>query len=1097
MNSGELPSKSDSVSKLKDPQLIIPKAGQMVHVRNRPGVVRDVIPFSSSAGESTHAVSVEYFDGWLHPAAEEVIWEREVGARIVSNLAIPRISEHAHEPDAPERLAAFLDSYRWSAVNHLGAKAETAEDVRLVAPWHSAIQVEDYQIYPVLKSLLMPRVTLLLADDVGLGKTIEAGLIVSELFARRRIRRVLIVCPASLQRQWRDELREKFYLDFVVVDRDETFRMQRTLGVDSNPWSTYPRIITSMDYLRQRDVLESFRAATEGIAKQNGAALPWQMLIVDEAHNLFPSRFGDETDRYMMLREISPRFEHKLFLTATPHNGYTVSFTGLLELLDPVRFRQTAIMEAQDHEQVQLAMVRRLKSELDPPGGPSRFPKRHVEGLPVSLAAEEKRLFEALREYRRTALELLAKVGNRERRIGDFLMTLLAKRLLSSSYAFACTWWQHVEGVDIGKVGEDVIEHAVARAETPVNDDEEKGLREADVARQGGAWLSAFSRELRSTMDDVGDCLDKLGWDATVIKAGFSATKREPADARWDILSRWIDQRLKLHGHLRKDERLIVFTEYKHTLDYLVRRFRRVGLESPQLQTLYSDVKGTAREQIKEAFNDPESPLRILLATDIASEGINLQTSCRYIFHQEIPWNPMRLEQRNGRVDRHGQSREVHVFHFSSEDESDLRFLAHVVKKVEQAREDLGSVGQVLDRAILEHFTTREVAESEMDQRVDAVLRDDVDSNDVVSRDKGTTDLYAKTLQRLRATELRLGLSPEGLARLLSVGMQTEGGLIEPLDEKGVYRIRVIPPVWKQLVKETIQITSGKLQGSLPRIVFDPAYFESVENGRKIYRVRSDTALVRLGHPLMRRALWALRRQLWEPTGLTRWTVQSARLPAGIDQVLLLHLMLEVSNQLREVAHQEVLAVTFQVSGDHLTPVVDELWREMEHLERSPLPGPSLDSWSSLIADHWPAHESFILDYAKSRRTTAEREFQQIMASSLKSELEREKDRFSSRIREIQNRPKWLQKQLAEVERQHHRLEQGFLMPEYRAYEEQRLRDLEWQIAGSHFEQMKGIVERERDRMLNSVLPKRFALGSIDLQPLAVEYIVSAGRSTR
>src|SRR5258707_6215958 len=109
----------------------------------------------------------------------------------------------------------------------------------------------------------MPGISLLLANDVGLGKSIEAGLILSELFARRRIRRVLIICPASLQLQWRDEMRDKFHLDFTIVDRDETFRLQRNIGVDSNPWASYPRIITSMDYLRQKDILESFLAATK------------------------------------------------------------------------------------------------------------------------------------------------------------------------------------------------------------------------------------------------------------------------------------------------------------------------------------------------------------------------------------------------------------------------------------------------------------------------------------------------------------------------------------------------------------------------------------------------------------------------------------------------------------------------------------------------------------------------------------------------------------------------------------------------------------------------------------------------------------------
>jgi SNF2 family DNA or RNA helicase len=464
----------------------IPKPGQSILVRNRPAVVRDVRAFSSPTTVAAHAVQVDYLDGWSHPEADQVIWEREVGARVISSLTLPRIGQGPVHPDVPSRLKAFLDSYRWSAINTLLPPREREpEEVRLVAPWHSAVQIEDYQIYPVLKSLLMPRVSLLLADDVGLGKTIEAGLIISELFARRRIQRVLVVCPASLQGQWRDELKDKFHLDFIIIDRDETFRIQRSLGMDSNPWATFPRIITSMDYLRQRDILNCFHAASGGLTGKDQSKFAWHMLVVDEAHNLFPSRFGDDSDRYMMLKQLSPVFEHKLFLTATPHNGYTVSFTGLLELLDPVRFRQTLIMDEHDHEQVQLTMVRRLKSEINRPGEIERFPRREVKAIPVAFAKPEKELFAALRDYRKAALEFLSKVGLRERRIGDFLLTLLTKRLLSSSYAFACTWWQHVEGVQLGEAETDAMDHAVSRAETPVNDDEEKDLRDLDVARQG------------------------------------------------------------------------------------------------------------------------------------------------------------------------------------------------------------------------------------------------------------------------------------------------------------------------------------------------------------------------------------------------------------------------------------------------------------------------------------------------------------------------------------------------------------------------------------------------------------------------------------
>jgi len=1077
----------------------------MVLVRKRPAIVRDVIASAPSTTAVLHALEVEYLDGWAHPESEELIWEREADARIIASLALPRISE-TPSPDQPEKLRAFLDSYRWSAVNSLNANDDSSEQsVRLVAPWHSAVQVEDYQLYPSLKALLMPRVTLLLADDVGLGKTIEAGLIVSELFSRRRIRRVLVVCPASLQRQWRDELQEKFYLDFTIVDREETFRMQRTLGVDANPWSTYPRIITSMDYLRQPDTLNSMLAATRGLTSDGEALLPWQMLIVDEAHNLFPSRFGDDTERYLMLKQISPHFEHRLFLTATPHNGYTVSFTGLLELLDPVRFKQTALMDDDDHAQVNLAMVRRLKSDFAKLGQPNRFAKRAVEGLPVEIAGPELALFNALREYRTAALDLLGRTDRRERHIGEFLLTLLTKRLLSSSYAFACTWWEHVAGFNTGQGEEDTLDHAIKRAESPVNDDQEKDDRETDVAREGGGWLAQYSQRLKPEVAAVSKSLERLGWSSEVIKNGLNP-RTLPPDARWEILANWIEVNLKDKGKLLKDERLIIFTEYKHTLDYLLLRFEQFGIERPELERIFggasvsrkadrtSTISTNQRDLIKKSFNDQDSPLRILIATDTASEGINLQTSCRFVFHQEIPWNPMRLEQRNGRVDRHGQARDVFVYHFTSDDEADLKFMAHVVKKVEQAREDLGSVGQILDQTILEHFTKQTVDEATIDARVETVRRDEPDATDIESSDHGTLDVYAQSLQRLRATEMDLGLSADRLAEVLTQAAEIEKGQLEKTAESGVFRMKVVPPAWKKLVKETLEIKKGPQLGSLPKLVFDPAYFEASENGRRIYRKRTDTSLVRLGHPLMRRALWTLRRQLWEPTALSRWTITAAKLPHGVNEVLVLHLMLEVTNALREPSHQEILTESFQVNGDHLTPLLPDLWSHLSSVARRPLKREELAESVSKIQDNWTTHEQHIRDSISRRRQELTKHFSGVMSEQRNEQASREKTRFSHRLREIQNEPKWLERQRAELDLQRARLLQPVLFAEEQALAEQRLKDLEWEVMHSHIEQMKQLLERERKRMLETILPKRFTLVSLDLQPLTVEYIVSDDR---
>jgi superfamily II DNA or RNA helicase len=1082
----------------------IPQAGQTVIVRNRPALVRSVDERTHPSMAATHEVQVEYIDGWPHPHSDYLIWELERGARVVASLAIPRIDEPDHLPDDPALLHAFLRANQWSAVNRLAAQRDQDEqELRLISPWQSAVQVEDYQLYPVLKALLMPRISLLLADDVGLGKTIEAGLILSELFVRRRIRRVLIICPASLQLQWRDEMRAKFNLDFTIVDRDETFRLQRDLGVDSNPWMSYPRIITSMDYLRQGDVLGSFVAATNSLSGKFEAILPWQMLIVDEVHNLTPSHFGDDSDRCSMLRRITPFFEHRLFLSATPHNGYTVSFTGLLELLDPVRFQQKARLDEHDHQQVSLTMVRRLKQELTQEGEQDRFAPRYVEALPIPVQGLEKQLFDALRAYRESLRTVLGQVNKRERHLSEFLIKLLTKRLLSSSYAFAWTWWRHVEGENLHEdaiEAVEVTEHAIGRAERPINDDQERSLREEDAIQQTGAWLKRYAEPLQVERQAVSSCLIQMGWSADALQQPLNSVPL-PADAKWDRVWQWINDHLKQGNRLRDDERLIIFTEYKHSLDYVMERLRRAGLASPQVESLYGGATSEQRERIKDAFNDPRDPLRILVGTDTVSEGISLQTTCRYVMHQEIPWNPMRLEQRNGRVDRHGQERDVFVFHFTSDDEADLLFMARVVEKVNQARTDLGSVGQVIDSAIVQHFTEGSLSLDEFDQCVRTAQRDPQEQADLQTHDRGGLAFNALAMQRLAATEMALGLTPEHAAALLQQAVAHEQGeLIETEDGKA-YRFRVVPPTWKKLVKETIERQNDALT-ALPKLVFDPLYFEERHNGRRIFKPRTDAELIRLGHPLMQRAIGVLRRRMWDGQGMTRWTEEGCALPSQIQELLLLHMFLEVTNAFREVAHQEVMVVPFEIRGNRLYHLDSGLWAQVNPLPRFPLTSQELGKHVPLVRERWPEHQRQIRDLLVQQRNDYRQEFAARMQQRYREEVRATKAIFDERLRELeqQQKPNHLKAMHREIEEQRKKLLQPVLFSELLLEQQQQLRlldEAEWELhAIDYLDQMKQMVSAEQQRMLEYVLPKRYALATVDVQPLAIEYLIRSTGNT-
>jgi hypothetical protein len=267
--------------------LALPDPGQLVEVRQRSFVVSEV---SRSAAPPDllrpgldghqHLVTLSSVEDDAYGEELRVVWELEPGARIHEKSALPEPTGF----DEPRRLDAFLDAVRWGAVSSADVRA-------LQSPFRSGIDIEDYQLDPVVRALGMPRVNLLVADDVGLGKTIESGLVAQELILRHRVRTVLVVCPASIQIQWRDQMREKFGLDFRIVDSSLMKDLRRSRGLRVNPWTHFPRLITSIDFLKRERVMRLFH---EVLPAEGEPAFPrrFDLLIVDEAHNAAPAGTG-------------------------------------------------------------------------------------------------------------------------------------------------------------------------------------------------------------------------------------------------------------------------------------------------------------------------------------------------------------------------------------------------------------------------------------------------------------------------------------------------------------------------------------------------------------------------------------------------------------------------------------------------------------------------------------------------------------------------------------------------------------------------------------------------------------------------------------
>ncbi len=316
----------------------------------------------------------------------------------------------------------------------------------------------------------------------------------------------------------------------------------------------------------------------------------------------------------------------------------------------------------------------------------------------MDFSSAEKRLIEAFNSFRSQVRTRIASQAKKRQCAGSFAIEILGKRLLSGAVTFAESWRRCKLGLREDDPADDrELLAAQQSLEEEAADDRETEQRQATASTVIGAWLKAFVGELDVPIAALDSALGQLGLDLD----GPPLPNQDPRqDARYTALTQLIDRLLRDGDRWKPDERLVIFTEYKTTLDYLLRRLRAdFPSEAERFLHLFGGMDDAQREQIKQRFNDPAADVRVLVATDAASEGLNLQSTARYVLHFDCPWNPSRLEQRNGRLDRHGQARDVHVFHFASDQDADLRFIAYLITKVDQIREDLGATGELFDEA--------------------------------------------------------------------------------------------------------------------------------------------------------------------------------------------------------------------------------------------------------------------------------------------------------------------------------------------------------------------------------------------------------------
>ncbi len=1072
-----------------------PQPGMLATLRNRRGIVSGVEPFDAPEGV-VNLVSVEYVDGDGQPE-DRVLWEIEPGARVVPPAALPDV--HGEASMNKGEFDAMVRAARWSAISpYMDPDGPEGPLTRfpISAPLHGAIQPEDYQLMPLLKAMLMPRIALLIADDVGLGKTVEAGLILAELIIRRKLRRVLILTPASLKAQWREEMREKFAIEFDEVDRHATNELRKRMGFDANPWRTFQKVVCSYHYLKQPDVLEQFCAASRTPA--GSPHLPWDLLLVDEAHNCAPPAMGEESDLAKMLSVIAPLFEHRIFLTATPHNGHTRSFTGLLEKLDPVRFHQVSELKGAARKRVPDVVVRRLKREINAASDTPRFGDRCPTPVPVSLAPDEQGLARAFREFRSKLRQLIAQSHRREQLAGSFAVEILGKRLLSCPFTFANSWQRYMDGIAREKQAEiSDVRAAQKRLDEETEDDLEAESRAGFAAGAVGAWLKPLADELRSEMSAVDESLRVLGlWGDQCLPK---------ADSRYEALRHVIRESLFAGRRWRDDERLVIFTEYKTTLDYLYGRLKADFSGEGRIQLLYGGMDADDREAIKASFNDPSDRVRILVATDAASEGLNLHETARLLLHFDVPWNPARLEQRNGRLDRHGQARDVTVFYFESDDDADIRFLGYVVSKVNAIREDLGAVGEIFDAAFEKRFidgyddaeirrgleraveTARARMELPRDRRASAA--DSVDRESPLSE--------KREMERLRSLRDELDISPEALRSTLETALSIDSGLprLSGPDERGRFAfVHPIPAAWENLVDDTLRVARGSgAKGALCKLLFDPAHCMSSVGGRPVFRAVAGSALMHLAHPMYHRALAAFARLRFPGPATerkaTRWTVTRGAVPDGADALVLVTIEEIAVNELRETFHHWVRTVRLPVRNG-------ELGEPLPHVPAAAAgqgrPGDDLDAQQARAL--WEEVDTEVSAFMRARAGELTEELKRILEREFVEARRAESERFRSRQGELSEYIKQIS--MHKIEKEIQQLKAAELQTDLfagtRASEEYRRaieeKEEELRRQSRHYEELRGRLETERARIMDYLLPARFRLrGVANCFPVAVE----------
>ena len=666
-------------------------------------------------------------------------------------------------------------------------------------PWlamsTSKVDPLPHQIEAVYGTVLrMPRIRFLLAHDPGAGKTIMAGLIIKEMKLRNLVKRILIVTPGHLKDQWRRELKDKFEETFDVANRS----VANTL-YGQNIWNHKNQLITSIDFAKREDIHSSLEASQ------------FDLIVIDEAHKMAAYKYDkiSKTDRYKLGETLSKNTEHFLFLTATPHKGDVENFRLFLDLLQPGFFATSEMLEESIEKNENMLFLRRMKEDMKNFDGTPLFLPRHVSTTPYDLSRPEREMYYKVTEYAKNQFNK-ALTSERRRNIG-FAMTVLQRRLASSSHALKKSLERRKNRL------KEMLENfeEFKKSKPKIFDfDEADEMDEEERWKQERLWETLSIAENREELEKEIHTLEKLATEAKNV-----------IDQNTEIKLEKLKETMTKLREAARSEKILIFTEFKDTLEYLEKRIKSWGYT---VSVIHGRMTLEERIFAEKIF---KTETHVMIATEAAGEGINLQF-CHLMINYDIPWNPNRLEQRMGRIHRYGQKFEVYVYNLLARDTIEGRIFKKLFEKLEEIKKEMGRdnvydiIGEIYNDENLAMLISDAAVGARSEEEIFATLDIKVDDEFIAKiKDELGDTLATKHIdftqineQRQKARENKL--IPEYTAEFFKKAFTKAGGRIRERND-GLYAVDTIPYAIKKITENDNFIKSfGTITKSYPKITF-------------------------------------------------------------------------------------------------------------------------------------------------------------------------------------------------------------------------------------------------------------------------------------